>query len=353
MIYDCFTFYNELDLLELRLNTLSKHVDYFVIVEATTTFSGKPKPLFYQQNKKRFASFKHQIIHVVVEDLESPPNIINQPPYNQFDLFQQNPSTWSREFYQRNCITRGLSHAADKDLILIGDVDEIPNYDKLKLVKFSKKPTIFEQDFYYYYLNCLSPENKINGTRGVYKKYLTTPQEIRIKDQKSSYVIKNGGWHFSYLGGYTNIVKKIKSFSHQELNTPDINNLHRLKFNIDNNLDIFDRPFSYKIVKVDHKFPQYIYKNLSKFKKYIKPVKKITPNVLLLQQEILSNRKKLSNPTDYQKIISNKDGEIQQLKLTLSNREATLQTIYLSKTWKFFLIYQKLKNLAKALHHRF
>ncbi len=348
MIYDCFIFYNELDMLEIRLNTLSPFVDYFVLVEATTTFSGQSKPLFYKVNQKRFARFSNKIIHIVVDDMQNAPIITNKPPFNTFEVFQQNSTVWSKEFYQRNCLVRGLTNASDKDLILIGDVDEIPSPKKIKSVKFSLKSTIFEQDFYYYFLNCQSPENKIHGTRAVYKKYLTTPQEIRIQTPKSSHVIKNGGWHFSYLGGFTQITKKIKSFSHQELNIPQINNLKRLKFNIDNNLDIFDRPFSYHIVKIDKSFPKYIYQNTNKYKKYIKPIVKVDQNLQNLRQEIIANRQKISDQ-DYnkrclQQQVRNLDNEKQILRQDILTTSQTLETIYNSKTWQTYLIYKKISS---------
>lgn len=353
MVYDCFIFYNELDLLEIRLNILSPYVDYFVLVEATTTFSGQPKPLFYKNTQERFSKFKHKIIHIIVDDMEKAPDIVSQPPYNKIEVFQQNPTVWSKEFYQRNCLTRGLTKATANDLILIGDVDEIPNPQKIKTVKYSSKSTIFEQDFYYYYLNCQSPENKIHGTRGVYKKFLTTPQEIRIQTPKTAYVIKKSGWHFSYLGGYAQITKKIKSFSHQELNTPEINNLKRLEFNIDNNLDIFDRPFLYNIVKIDKTFPPYIRKNIKKYQKYIKPVIKTDTNTKQLQHEIISNRQKISE-IEYdkrclQQQIINKDVEIQELKklyLKIDQLQQSLSKIQSSKT---YIIWQKFNKIKRAV----
>jgi beta-1,4-mannosyl-glycoprotein beta-1,4-N-acetylglucosaminyltransferase len=347
MIYDCFIFNNELDLLDIRLHVLSSHVDYFVLVEATQTFSGQLKPLFYQVNQKRFTKFANQIIHVVVDDMNNAPTITNQPPFDKIELFQQNPIVWSKEFYQRNSLVRGLAKATDNDLILIGDIDEIPNPSKIKTIKFSSRPTIFEQKFYYYYLNCQSLNNW-HGTRGIYKKFLTTPQEIRVQTLKTSYIIKNGGWHFSYLGGFSQITKKIKSFSHQELNIPQINNLKRLKFNIDNNLDIFDRPFSYNVIKVDKSFPKYIYQNTNKYKKYIKPIVKVDQNLQNLRQEIIANRQKISDQ-DYhkrclQQQVTNLDNEKQILKQDILTTNQALNTIYKSKTWQIYLIYKKITN---------
>ena len=119
MIYDCFTFFNELDLLEIRLNVLNDVVDKFVLVEATTTFSGTPKPLYFNENKKRFDKFASKIIHVIINDTPiQPKTIIGE--------------YWSWEFFQRNAIVRGLVNCKETDTILISDLDEIPNPNQIK-----------------------------------------------------------------------------------------------------------------------------------------------------------------------------------------------------------------------------
>ena len=114
MIVDCFTFYNELDILKKRLKYLSPVVDKFVLVESTKTFRGNSKELFYEQNKKDFDEWKDKIIHVIVED-------------NPDD---KNP--WVRESYQRNCITRGLTEISVEDLVMISDVDEVPKVELIR-----------------------------------------------------------------------------------------------------------------------------------------------------------------------------------------------------------------------------
>lgn len=108
MIYDCFTFFNELELLELRLHELAGVVDKFVLVEATQTHTNRPKPLHYQENRARFGAFHGQIIHVVVEDLP-----VSADP-------------WVPENFQRNCIARGLTACRPDDFVLVSDLDEIP-----------------------------------------------------------------------------------------------------------------------------------------------------------------------------------------------------------------------------------
>jgi beta-1,4-mannosyl-glycoprotein beta-1,4-N-acetylglucosaminyltransferase len=118
-IYDCFTFFNELDLLEMRLNILNNYVDYFVLVEATKTFSGKPKELYYLKNKEKFNKFSHKIIHITVDDM---PEI-------------KDNNRWELESFQRNAIIRGLTNCQSDDVILISDIDEIPDPEKFELMK--------------------------------------------------------------------------------------------------------------------------------------------------------------------------------------------------------------------------
>ena len=137
MVYDCFQFFNELDILKLRLHIMDPVVDRFVISEATETFSGNPKPLYYEENKEMFAEFAHKIIHVVVED--TPPGY-----------------THDRDTFQKNAVGRGLKDCTDDDIIIFSDLDEIPNPEKVKeiLQNFdSTKIYHFAQRMFYCYLN--------------------------------------------------------------------------------------------------------------------------------------------------------------------------------------------------------
>ena len=113
MIYDCFQFFNELDMLKIRLNVMSPIVDKFVISEATETFSGLKKPLYYEENKEMFAEFADKIIHVVVDDTPE-------------------GYTHDRDTFQKNAVTRGLKDCTDEDIIIFSDLDEIPNPEKIK-----------------------------------------------------------------------------------------------------------------------------------------------------------------------------------------------------------------------------
>ncbi len=149
MIYDCFTFFNELDLLDIRLHELDDFVDKFVIVESTVTFTNIKKPLLYELNKSRFKSFHKKIIHIVVEDS---PNVLGNP--------------WIIEMHQFNAIARGLNNCKNDDTVLLSNVDEIPNKSAAKDWMFRPDEVkAFEQILFYYYLNLRVINQKWIGTR--------------------------------------------------------------------------------------------------------------------------------------------------------------------------------------------
>jgi len=268
MIYDCFTFFNEFDLLEIRLNELDSVVDKFVLVEATKTFSGLEKPLYFENNKNFFDKFLGKIIHVVVEEYPSL------------------KGDWVIENYQRNAISKGLINCKDEDIILISDCDEIPNPKTILDNKDKPGLKIFEQNMYYYYFNLKASSKWLSGTRMLFYKDLknsfdnidnysktvikelnigTTPQKIRHIN--NGLLLKNAGWHFTYTGGVDMIVKKVKSFSHfREVTNIDKNKIEReiRTGNAQFNSDMFLFP-----VKIDHSFPKYIYNNKNKYKNFI------------------------------------------------------------------------------------
>jgi beta-1,4-mannosyl-glycoprotein beta-1,4-N-acetylglucosaminyltransferase len=286
MIYDCFTFFNELDLLEIRLNILDKTVDKFVLVEATKTHQGKEKPLNFNKNKKRFERFLPKIIHVIVDEY---------PEY-------EGKSAWILEHHQRNSIINGLKDCKPEDVILISDVDEIPDPNKILEFKNKSGIKIFRQRMYYYYINCSNASNagsyRWNGTVMINYKDFTGPQRSREKGitmtslfhpkiihriywhlwKFSHYDIKgikirfieDGGWHFSYLGGVETIIKKLEAFAHTEYNKDKYKDAKAIEKAIENGEDIFGRGFHYRFIKLDGTFPEFILKNSEKYAHLIK-----------------------------------------------------------------------------------
>ena len=229
-IVDCFIFYNELELLDYRLNVLDTVVDYFVLVEAETTFTNNKKELFYLNNKDYFQKFESKIIHIVVKD-----SISSDP--------------WENERYQRNCIAYGLLQISltSNDIIILSDLDEIPNPHTLDLLKddfvFGNIYSL-EQDFYYYSLNNKMKEYWYYSKIMEYSKYIECKNKgISIDSIRwNNYnFIRNGGWHLSYFGTPEFISNKIKNFSHQEFNIPEFNTPELIAKRIENSVDLFSR----------------------------------------------------------------------------------------------------------------
>lgn len=221
-IYDCFLFYNELDLLELRLNELNDVVDKFVLVESDTTFTGIPKRYYYNENKDRFKKFEDKIVHLMVTG--SP--VTGSP--------------WDAETYQRNSIYDGLKTCTPQDVVMISDVDEIPNVEAIRGYEGSKGVSLLQQRTSFYYLNCVSNFFWWNAKIGLWQDVQKeTASEIRANNVRP--VIENGGWHFTCLGGEDAILNKLNAFSHQELNTDHFRDRQSLARKIKNGWDMYDR----------------------------------------------------------------------------------------------------------------
>lgn len=234
-IVDCFIFYNELKMLEFRLEYLYNTVDHFVLVEATTTHAGNPKPLFFQDNKERFSKYLDKIVHVIVEDMPT-----TLPITKSLLSFRKMPQTsielpLLREIHQRNCISRGIEHLklSMRDIIMISDVDEIPDRNTLRNMPLGIqdfKVYALVQKLYYYNLTtfCENPWGYMKVVN--YKTYSTnnnTAQKLRLG--KSDVFIFNGGWHFSYFGDATAISNKLKNFHHQEYNTEEYTDIKKIE----------------------------------------------------------------------------------------------------------------------------
>lgn len=217
-IIDTFIFYNEIEILQARLMELYNIVDYFILVEGTLTFTGNKKPLYYNDNKELFSKYNDKIIHIIVDD------------------FPETTNPWDRERHQRRCINRGIEklELLDDDIIIISDVDEIPNSDIINSIKI--KSIIIDSahvyalimTLYYYTINW-TVSNKWD-----YVKVITNSKYESIKDTERirlfcPYIpIDNGGWHISYYGDANFIINKIESFSEQAYNTDIYKNKERL-----------------------------------------------------------------------------------------------------------------------------
>ena len=258
-LVDCFLYNNEDLILEVRLNTLNKYVDNFVIVESKFDHQGKKKKLNF--NFSNYKKFEHKIKYLVI------------------DKFPENMSSWDRENYQRNYINKGIQEFNEDDYIMISDVDEIPNLKEIKnLDKY--KFTVFQQKLFFYKFNAHNTTTPFwFGSKICKKKYLKSPQWLRKQKVKKNpfwkfykvkwNIIKDGGWHFSFLMDAHQIEAKLNSFAHEEYNSDYFKNLERINYSIDNNIDLFNRGFTYQKIDFDESFPKYIFDNKKKFKNWI------------------------------------------------------------------------------------
>ena len=235
--FDCFTFFNELDLLELRLAELDPVVDRFVLAESPFPFTGKPKPLFFAENRARFARYLPKIEHVVISDIPNGPET----------------TAWDREWFQRDALVRGLGDAAPDDLVSIADVDEIPRASVLAAIKrdptSAAAVTVLKSELFLYFLNT-RPVNRffsdIQAPRILARRYVGKPQKVRafrVRFSKNPIfaplqpaaarlralfdfgaplalrVMPEAAWHFTYMGGAEKVRDKVLAYSHTEVAT--------------------------------------------------------------------------------------------------------------------------------------
>ncbi|ADZ72697.1 N-acetylglucosaminyltransferase [Polymorphum gilvum] len=263
-VFDGFTFFNELDVLELRLRELAPVVHRFVLVEADRTFTGHPKPLHFSDNKARFAPFLDKIEHVVVRDMPG-----------------EGASAWDREAFQRNAILRGLGAARPDDLVLVGDVDEIPKPEALR--RAAEDPTsvaavtTFEPEFFLYFLNLRTDPvyTSLIGPRLIARRRLASPEVLRrfkpVWRKKSSgalgrlvvalrirakfgafldnRIVRRGAWHFTFLGGAEAIRRKLLSYSHTEVLRDELLDLDYLETMLKQRRFIFEGEMGLAVVE--------------------------------------------------------------------------------------------------------
>ena len=258
-------------LLDLRLNILNSIVDKFVIVESKIDHAGNHKKLNFNINN--FTKFKDKIEYFVLEELPVKKKI--------FSKSWRNSPNWIRENYQRNCLLKGFKDSDDNDLIMISDIDEIPNPKMINKFEKKNKYACFVQKNFQSKINLLNTsEPNWYGTRICVKKFIKSPmwlKNIKIKKKnfwkffqpKPPQLILEGGWHFSFLKTSEGISKKIMSYAHQEYNNSNKNNIDLIQKRVDEKRDILDRDFVYKKINLDSTFPDFIIKNKDKLKAWI------------------------------------------------------------------------------------
>ena len=277
-IFDTFTFYNELDLLELRMNILGDIVDYFVINEATITFTGKKKPLYFAENKERFKKWEDKIIHHVLDDNnETLEKYWEGVPYHRSmmeDDIYKLPLHYQRAcFHKDSAIYALLDHAQDNDIILTSDADEIANPEAIKAISEWFDPSnhyVLKGPVYYYYLNLLC-EREWMGTRVSTMKMLKTMSVDKLRQShQDAWKVEDGSWHWSFFGDADTVRAKMDAYEHQENNLPEFRN--SMEERIEKGVDPFGRDYLYtpQVVPIDDTFPEYIIQNKDKLAKFIK-----------------------------------------------------------------------------------
>jgi len=293
-IFDCFMYFDEEIVLDLRLNTLNEFVDFFVIVESIYNHKGEERKLLFDLNK--FKKFEKKIIYLVYK--ENPKKIEkifdNDNRGEKSRKYILNASF--RENGQRNFILNGLNKANDDDIILISDVDEIPNLESFSKEKFIQKIALFKQDMFYYKFNLRLPNLVWSGTKACKKKDLKSPQWLRnIKDRKypiyrldtlfsdTKYIdikfINNGGWHFSNIKTPSEIEHKLRSYLHHREFDENPMSVKEIDKIIKNKQAIYDLKVDKKVNKIGDgsklekypisKLPKFLQNNLKDFEKWI------------------------------------------------------------------------------------
>ncbi len=269
-IFDCFMYWDEDLILELRLNILDKYVDKFVIVESDTTWQNNKKKLKFNIN--RFSKFKNKIIYIP---------ITNMPGGN-------NP--WIRENFQRNCINEGIKDAEEDDLIIISDIDEIPNLESRKIKEYmqNKKYAVFKQLSFYYKFNMHNitlPD--WYGSRICFKKFLKSAQWLReLKFKKRPFwridklqlnnIIEQGGWHFcnikkpeDLLYKYQNMAETDDPYYTKSKIDRKFLEIEQIKNSINEGKNLVGKKEYFKKIDINENFPQYLKMNKEKYKNWI------------------------------------------------------------------------------------
>jgi len=293
-VYDCFTYFDEKMLLNFRLNYLNNYVDKFVISEANYTHSGKPKKLNFNIND--YPKFKDKIIYIPV--ITKPKGLyrVNSKKNDHETNSKLISNGYLRENFQRDQLQKGLQDANPNDFIIISDLDEIPNLEKINLQNIKEKIIFFKQKFLFYKFNLFYKNRSWYGSRACKKRFLLSPQWLRnakskqysifrldilfsIKKYNSVFFVKDGGWHFTNLKTPKEIYYKFsnylhhREFEHSNLSIKDINHM------VKKNISIYNHEVEKSRSKFDGKIklsklskknlPNFLLKNLSLYKKWI------------------------------------------------------------------------------------
>jgi beta-1,4-mannosyl-glycoprotein beta-1,4-N-acetylglucosaminyltransferase len=254
--YDAFLFLDELDILELRLETLNDSVDVFILLESNFTFSGESKPYNYQENISRFAQYSDKIRYLQV-DLSN--------TFGDGDIPAMMP--WDRRSYVTDQIDSALYDADPDDLVFISSINEIWN-PKNKLVGLENNPvTVYLLSQYYYYLNLQRQDYKASGTkRSIYRHY---PGAVNLKNS-IGYNVDDGGWNFSLCRNADEVFYMVSSKNYIIIPTPEFRTREAIAKAIEEQYLIEDSSIKLSTVNIDESFPQPILEDQNKWASHIK-----------------------------------------------------------------------------------
>lgn len=281
--FDCFPFNRELDILELRLEELDPVVDHFVLVESTRDYQLREKPLVYALNRGRFRRFYKKIEHVVVQDV----TVAVQGEairFGEADTYH-NDMVWSQHRYQRNQIIRGLEllGAADEDICLIADVDEIPSREVVKFLKegggnewVRRRPIFIPVRTHFFFMDLVCDFGVVfrlvAATVADARRY--TPDGLRVEckaDPSHEWLdgFKPAGWHYTYFGTPAENVQKLSGMCETSFLRPELLSEARMRERMVNCTDPLDRPLRLRKIDVyGDDYPETVKANRARWSKY-------------------------------------------------------------------------------------
>ncbi len=285
MIYDTFPLFNELELLEVRLEELDSVVDRFVLAEAPRTHSNRPKPLHFAENRDRFKKFLPKITHIVADDLPD------------------TSDAWILEGEQRRAVDRGLKDCRPDDIILHSDLDEIPSARAIRELAVTMRKAyrtdplgriahgllrqpgvvwfvrnlfkrrhpfvwLLDQRQFYYFLNCASVNQPVwQGARATFFRDYTSAFDLR---RWGGHRVPNAGWHFSYMGGVERVRQKLAAFAHQEFNRPEFTDPNHVEAALKEGRWVLGDEHILDFVPLDDSFPAFIREHRERFQDWIR-----------------------------------------------------------------------------------
>lgn len=277
-VIDSFIFFNELDVLEIRLNELYDTVDYFILHESPLTHTGLPKPLYFEENKGRFRKFENKIIYKLIDDtpndftsLQSitPKDYLHKNVLDKLirhDYYPKDHLPYNRDAFEKESLIRSMDFCEDDDIIIFGDADEIPNPEAIKYVlnNYDKENIYnFEENHYWFYLNCMREDLWLGNTLLSFKNF-KEKSFCDLRKFREGVIVKDAGWHFSFCSG---VKQKVESYGEQSINRKDVTDDTELFVEdcIKNNHDFYYRPCKFNIVDIDHNMPKYLVNNKNRF----------------------------------------------------------------------------------------